>query len=51
MRESRFDDNYAFFRSQIRPDEAAHIWRGLQRLEHVSITLGPTRTRSRPSRA
>ncbi len=40
-RVSRFDDNYAFFRSQIRPDEAAHIWRGLQRLEHVAITLGP----------
>lgn len=40
QRESRFDDNYAFFRSQIRPDEAAHIWRGLQKLEHVSITLG-----------
>lgn len=40
-RESRFDDNYAFFRSQIRPAEAAHIWRGLQRLEHVAITLGP----------
>ena len=39
-RESRFDDNYAFFRSQIRPDEAAHIWRGLKKLEHVSITLG-----------
>lgn len=39
-RVSRFDDNYAFFRSQIRPDEAAHIWTGLQRLEHVSITLG-----------
>jgi hypothetical protein len=27
MRESRFDDNYAFFRSQIRPDEAAHLAR------------------------
>ncbi len=40
-RESRFDDNYAFFRSQIRPGEAASLWRGLQRLEHVSITLGP----------
>lgn len=39
-RESRFDDNYAFFRSQIRPDEAAHIWAGLKKLEHVSITLG-----------
>lgn len=40
-RESRFDDNYAFFRSQIRPDEAPAIWRGLQKLEHVAITLGP----------
>ncbi|MFT4212380.1 MAG: DUF262 domain-containing HNH endonuclease family protein [Microbacterium sp.] len=39
-RASRFDDNYAFFRSQIRADEAARIWRGLQRLEHVAITLG-----------
>ncbi len=39
-RESRFDDNYAFFRSQIRPGEAPDIWRGLQRLEHVAITLG-----------
>ncbi|MFT4136651.1 DUF262 domain-containing protein [Microbacterium sp.] len=41
QRESRFDDNYAFFRSQIRPDEAADLWRGLRKLEHVSITLGP----------
>ncbi len=40
QRESRFDDNYAFFRSQIPAEEAARIWRGLQRLEHVSITLG-----------
>ncbi|MEJ1087011.1 DUF262 domain-containing protein [Microbacterium sp. Mu-80] len=39
-RESRFDDNYAFFRSQVHADEAASIWRGLQKLEHVSITLG-----------
>ncbi|MFS0912840.1 DUF262 domain-containing protein [Microbacterium sp. 179-I 3D2 NHS] len=39
-RESRFDDNYAFFRSQVHADEAAAIWRGLKRLEHVSITLG-----------
>lgn len=39
-RESRFDDNYAFFRSQIRPGEAVDIWRGLTKLEHVSITLG-----------
>ncbi|WP_127474932.1 DUF262 domain-containing protein [Microbacterium sulfonylureivorans] len=39
-RESRFDDNYAFFRSQISLDEAPRIWRGLQKLEHVAITLG-----------
>ncbi|WP_334152479.1 DUF262 domain-containing protein [Microbacterium sp.] len=39
-RESRFDDNYAFFRSQIHAEEAPSIWRGLRRLEHVSITLG-----------
>ncbi|MCS5736049.1 DUF262 domain-containing protein [Herbiconiux daphne] len=39
-RESRFDDNYAFFRSQVRPDEVPRIWRGLQKLEHVAITLG-----------
>ncbi|MGF3055331.1 DUF262 domain-containing protein [Microbacterium sp. YY-01] len=38
--ESRFDDNYAYFRSQVHADEAARIWRGLQKLEHVSITLG-----------
>ncbi|MDQ0645624.1 DUF262 domain-containing protein [Microbacterium murale] len=40
-RESRFDDNYAFFRSQVHADEAPLIWRGLRRIEHVSITLGP----------
>ncbi|MGF6821142.1 hypothetical protein M2317_000028 [Microbacterium sp. ZKA21] len=40
-RESRFDDNYAFFRSQVHADEAPRIWRGLKKLEHVSITLGP----------
>lgn len=39
-RESRFDDNYAFFRSQVQVDEVPRIWAGLQRLEHVSITLG-----------
>jgi hypothetical protein len=39
-RDSRFDDNYAFFRSQISIDEAPRIWRGLQKLEHVAITLG-----------
>src|SRR5690606_25895750 len=40
LRESRFDDNYAFFRSQIPVDEVPRIGRGLGRLEHVSITLG-----------
>lgn len=40
LRDSRFDDNYAFFRSQIPADEVAQVWNGLQRLEHVSITLG-----------
>jgi hypothetical protein len=39
-RDSRFDDNYAFFRSQVSLDEAPRIWGGLQKLEHVSITLG-----------
>lgn len=39
--ESRFDDNYAFFRSQVLGDEVPRIWRGLKRLEHVAITLGP----------
>lgn len=38
--ESRFDDNYAFFRSQVHADEAPRIWRGLKKLEHVAITLG-----------
>lgn len=40
MQESRFADNYAFFRSQVPPTEAGEIWRGLQKLEHVAITLG-----------
>ncbi len=39
-RDSRFDDNYAFFRSQVPAGEAERIWRGLQRLEHVAIDLG-----------
>ena len=39
-RDSRFDDNYAFFRSQVPAAEALRVWRGLQRLEHVAITLG-----------
>lgn len=40
LRDSRFDDNYAFFRSQVGLDEVPRVWRGLQKLEHVSITLG-----------
>ncbi|HEU4808128.1 MAG TPA: DUF262 domain-containing protein, partial [Homoserinimonas sp.] len=40
LRDSRFDDNYAFFRSQVPPEEVPQVWHGLQRLEHVSITLG-----------
>jgi hypothetical protein len=40
LRDSRFDDNYAFFRSQIPANEVARIWRGVQRLEHVAISLG-----------
>ena len=40
-RDSRFDDNYAFFRSQVPPEEVGEVWAGLQRLEHVAITLGP----------
>ncbi|MCS5722145.1 DUF262 domain-containing HNH endonuclease family protein [Herbiconiux sp. CPCC 203407] len=40
VRDSRFDDNYAFFRSQVRASEVPRIWRGLQKLEHVAITLG-----------
>ena len=40
LRDSRFDDNYAFFRSQVRRDEVARIWSGLQKLEHVAISLG-----------
>jgi hypothetical protein len=39
-RDSRFDDNYSFFRSQVPASEVTRIWRGLQRLEHVAITLG-----------
>ncbi|RFA07474.1 hypothetical protein B7R21_14870 [Subtercola boreus] len=40
LRDSRFDDNYAFFRSQVLAEEVPRIWRGLRRLEHVAITLG-----------
>jgi hypothetical protein len=41
LRDSRFNDNYAFFRSQVPASEVVRIWTGLQRLEHVAITLGP----------
>lgn len=40
-RDSAFDDNYAFFRSQISLAEAPSVWAGLRKLEHVAITLGP----------
>ncbi|MEO6944535.1 MAG: DUF262 domain-containing HNH endonuclease family protein [Lacisediminihabitans sp.] len=40
LHDSRFDDNYAFFRSQIPSSEVRRIWTGLQRLEHVAISLG-----------
>lgn len=40
LRDSRFDDNYAFFRSQVPAEEVPRIWGGLQKLEHVAITLG-----------
>ena len=40
QRDSRFDDNYAFFRSQVLAEEAPRIWAGLKKLEHVAITLG-----------
>jgi len=39
--DSRFGANYTYFRSQIGVEDATLIWRGLQRLEHVAITLGP----------
>jgi hypothetical protein len=35
---SAFQDNYAFFLKEVRSDED-RIWRGLRRLEHVSISL------------
>jgi hypothetical protein len=37
--DSRFNDNYAFFRSQVPAEDVPRIWRGLQRLEHVAISL------------
>lgn len=39
-RDSRFDNNYAFFRSQVPAGEVARLWSGLRRLEHVAINLG-----------
>ena len=38
---ARFGENLTYFRSQVGPDEVERVWRGLQRLEHVAITLGP----------
>ncbi len=38
----RFGENLTYFRSQVGADEAERVWRGLTRLEHVAITLGPT---------
>jgi len=39
---ARFEENYTFFRSEVDdPDEVARLVRGLTRLEHVAITLGP----------
>ena len=35
---THFDENYVFFLEEIGAD-ASTIWRGLQRLEHVAITL------------
>ena len=37
---SQFTENYTFFRREV-AREPERIWRGLQRLEHVAITLGP----------
>ena len=37
----RFGENLTYFRSQVGPDEVGRVWRGLRRLEHVAITLGP----------
>lgn len=36
---SHLRDNHAFFLDAIR-DDAARVWRGLRRLEHVAIVLG-----------
>lgn len=37
---SQFAENYTFFRREV-AREPERIWRGLERLEHVAITLGP----------
>ena len=36
--ESAFEDNYEFFLREVQGDED-RVWRGLRRLEHVSISL------------
>jgi len=38
---SQFEENYTFFRREV-AREPERVWRGLQRLEHVAITLGPS---------
>ena len=38
---SRFEENYTYFRSQIGRADVARVRRGLERLEHVAIELGP----------
>ena len=38
---SQFEENVTFFRREV-AREPERIWRGLTRLEHVAITLGPS---------
>ena len=37
---SQFEENFTYFRREV-AREPERIWRGLTRLEHVAITLGP----------
>lgn len=38
---SRFEENYTYFRSRIAAGDERRLARGLDRLEHVAIDLGP----------
>jgi hypothetical protein len=38
MERTLYDENYAYFLKEI-ADDAPAVWRGLQRLEHVTVTL------------